>query len=150
MSRSYFCVFSSILLIKNLKKGTLNTFTFGVLETLWEYIVIIFPWIQINQRWTNFFQISFVFLFAGPIGHAKNGCSKSWCTSDWDTTTINCRIFWDFLMFYQTFLSPQVKRCAIISYKHGMYKLPQELPKNLRLRKLGNIRRVPKPHKIIT
>ena len=53
-------------------------------------------------------------------------------------------------MFYQTFLSPQVKRCVIISYKHGMYKLPHELPKNLILRKLGNIRRVPKSHKIIT
>ena len=27
------------------------------------------------------------------------------------------------LMFYQIFLSPQVKRCAIITYKHGMYEL---------------------------
>ena len=26
-------------------------------------------------------------------------------------------------MFYQSFFSPQVKRCAIISYKHGAYKL---------------------------
>ena len=30
-------------------------------------------------------------------------------------------------MFYQIFLSPQVKQCAIITYKH-------ELPKDLRLR----------------
>ena len=30
-------------------------------------------------------------------------------------------IFWDSLMFYQIFLSPQVKRCGIISYKHGIY-----------------------------
>ena len=43
-------------------------------------------------------------------------------------------IFWDFLMFHQIFLSPQVKRCAIITYKHGIYELPHELTKVLRLR----------------
>ena len=55
-------------------------------------------------------------------------------------------------MFYQIFLSPQVKRCAIITYKHGIYKLPHELPNDLRLkdlRKLGNIRKVPKLHRMI-
>ena len=26
-------------------------------------------------------------------------------------------IFWDFLMHYQIFFSPKVKRCAIITYK---------------------------------
>ena len=41
-------------------------------------------------------------------------------------------------MFYQVFISPQVKRCAIIAYKHGMYELPHELPNNLRLSILGN------------
>ena len=45
-------------------------------------------------------------------------------------------------MFYDTFLSPQVKQCGIITYKHGIYELPQELPNNLRLRILGNIRKV--------
>ena len=39
-------------------------------------------------------------------------------------------------MFYQIFLSPQVKRCAIITDKHGIYELPHELPKDLRPRKL--------------
>ena len=38
-------------------------------------------------------------------------------------------------MFYKIFLSPQVKRCAIITYKHGIYELPHELPNNLRLEK---------------
>ena len=47
-------------------------------------------------------------------------------------------------MFYQIFLSPQVKRrgdyylnkrWAIIT---GLYKLPQELPNDLTLKKLGN------------
>ena len=37
-------------------------------------------------------------------------------------------IFWDFLMFYQVFFSPQVKRCTIFTYKHGIYELPHELP----------------------
>ena len=41
-------------------------------------------------------------------------------------------------MFYEILLSPQAKRCAIITYKHGMYELPYELPNNLRLRILGN------------
>ena len=31
-------------------------------------------------------------------------------------------------MFYQIFLSPQVKPWAIITYKHGIYQLPHELP----------------------
>ena len=31
------------------------------------------------------------------------------------------------------FFSPQVKRCAIIAYKHGTYELPNELPNDLRL-----------------
>ena len=48
-------------------------------------------------------------------------------------------------MFYQIILSPQVKRCAIITYKHSIHELPHELPKDLRLRKLGNIRNVSKP-----
>ena len=41
-------------------------------------------------------------------------------------------------MFYQIFLSLQVKRGAIITYKHGIYELPHELPNDLRLRILGN------------
>ena len=55
-------------------------------------------------------------------------------------------------MFYQIFLSPQVKRWAIITYKHGIYELPHELPNDLRLkdlRKLGNIRKVSKSHRMI-
>ena len=48
--------------------------------------------------------------------------------------TILVIIFWDFLIFYQIFLSPQVKRIAIINNKHGIYELPQELLNDLRLR----------------
>ena len=53
-----------------------------------------------------------------------------------------------FIMIYQILLSPQVKRWATITYKHGIYEFPHELPNNLRLRKFGNIRRVSKPHRI--
>ena len=53
-------------------------------------------------------------------------------------STIIFIIFWDFLMFYQFLCSLQVRRCAIISYKHGIYDLPHELPSNLKLRILGN------------
>ena len=61
-------------------------------------------------------------------------------------------------MFYQIFISSQVKRCAIITYEHGIYGLPHELlsgsrlRNNLRikdLRKLGNIRKVSKLHRMI-
>ena len=48
--------------------------------------------------------------------------------------TISFIIFWDFSMFYQIFLSRQGKRNAIITYKHGIY----ELPNDLCLRMLGN------------
>ena len=41
-------------------------------------------------------------------------------------------------MFYQTSLSAQVKQYAIITYKHGIYELPHELPNSLRLRILGH------------
>ena len=38
-------------------------------------------------------------------------------------------------MFYQIFLSPQVKRWAIITYKHDIYELRLRLRNDLRLRK---------------
>ena len=34
--------------------------------------------------------------------------------------------------------SPQVKRCAFVTYKHSIYEFPHELPNDLRLRPLGN------------
>ena len=45
-------------------------------------------------------------------------------------TTISFIIFWDFSMFYQIFLSPQVKWGAIITHKHDIYHSPHELPNN--------------------
>ena len=63
--------------------------------------------------------------------------------------TISFTIFWDFPMFYQIFLSPQVKRWATITYKHDIYELPHKLPNDLRLKKLGNIRKVSKFYIII-
>ena len=57
-------------------------------------------------------------------------------------------------MFYQIFHSPQVKRIVIISNEHGIYELPHELTKVERLktydlRKLGNIKKIPNPRRII-
>ena len=46
-------------------------------------------------------------------------------------------VFWDFLMFEQIFLSPQMKWRMIMSNKHGIYQLPDELPNNLRLKSYG-------------
>ena len=36
-------------------------------------------------------------------------------------------------MFYQIFLSPKLKGCQIITYKHGIYELPDEMPNDFRL-----------------
>ena len=47
-------------------------------------------------------------------------------------------IFCHILMLYQIFFSRQVKRSAIISNKHGIYELSQELPNDLRLEILKN------------
>ena len=41
-------------------------------------------------------------------------------------------------MFYKIFFSSQVKQCVIITYKHGIYELPHELPNDLRLTISGN------------
>ena len=41
-------------------------------------------------------------------------------------------------MLYQIFFLPQVKQYVIITYKHGIYELPHELPNDLRPRILGN------------
>ena len=52
--------------------------------------------------------------------------------------TIIFLIISDSLMFQQVFLQPQVKRCAVVAYKHGIYELVHELPNHLRLNILGN------------
>ena len=41
-------------------------------------------------------------------------------------------------MFFQIFPSPQVKRCAIITYEHGIHVFARDVPKDLRLRTIGN------------
>ena len=41
-------------------------------------------------------------------------------------------------MFCKILISPQMNRCEVVPYKHGIYELPHELPNDLRLRKLGN------------
>ena len=50
-------------------------------------------------------------------------------------------------MFYQFFLSPQVKRSKINSNKHGIYELPNKVRQDLR--KLGKVRKILK-FRIIT
>ena len=77
---------------------------------------------------------TFLFIF---FENVKYGIpyDKFW-TYFWATATFI--IFWDFLMFWQIFLPPQVKRRAIITYKHGIYKLPHKLSNELRLRTLAN------------
>ena len=53
------------------------------------------------------------------------------------------------IMLLQIFLAPQVKRTAIIATKHGIYKLPHELPIDLRLWILESLERSEKSQKFI-
>ena len=41
------------------------------------------------------------------------------------------------MMFYQIFLSPQVKLLAIITSKHRIYELPHDLPNDLAFSPMG-------------
>ena len=59
-------------------------------------------------------------------------------------------------MFEKIFVSPQVKpivnmsnKHVIISKKHGIYELSQDLPNDLRFRTLGNLKKISKLHRII-
>ena len=47
-------------------------------------------------------------------------------------------MFWEFLLLFQIFFSPQAKQSVIISNKHGIYESSHELPNDLRLKILGN------------
>ena len=42
-------------------------------------------------------------------------------------------VFWDFLILYQIFFLPQVKKSVIISNNHGIYDLSRELPNDFTL-----------------
>ena len=48
-------------------------------------------------------------------------------------------LYFDTWYFKEIFLSPQVKRRVIISNKHGIYELPQDLPNVSRLRKYPSL-----------
>ena len=53
-------------------------------------------------------------------------------------TTMMYIIFWEFLVFYEFFYSPQVKRSVIISHKHGICNLLYKLKNKVRYSILGN------------
>ena len=63
-------------------------------------------------------------MFLENTSKMNSFCSKT-------AATISFIMFWDFSMFYQIFLSPQVKRWAIITYKHGTYERIQLLYRGL-------------------
>ena len=57
-------------------------------------------------------------------------------------------IFWDFLIFYQIFLSLQVKQGVIIKNKNRIFEFPHEFPNDSRLTILENFRKISKLHEI--
>ena len=52
-------------------------------------------------------------------------------------------------MFYQIFILQELKGYAIFTYKHGIYELPHELPNDLSLRNVENIKKLSKVHRMI-
>ena len=74
-------------------------------------------------------------LFIDNILCGKLVSSEPIMTNDNLTVTL---VGFFFLMFYQIFLSPQVKKSMISSNKDGSYELPYELPKDLVLSILEN------------
>ena len=48
-------------------------------------------------------------------------------------------IFWNLQVSYQMFLSQQVKRNEIITNKNGKYELTDELPNDVRLKKISEL-----------
>ena len=104
-----------------------------IISSSWKIISRLFqicsvPW------WCSLFLFLTGNTFLGKFGPKNQNCQFELKFR----TTISFIIFWDFSMFYQIFLSPHVKRWAIITYKHGIYELPQKLPNDLRLRTIGN------------
>ena len=81
---------------------------------------------------------SLVALDASILSKKKNMNIRGGVYFWWRSRLEEIAIFWDFLMFYQIFLSQQVKLCVIIIYKHGIWELSHELPNDLRLRILEN------------
>ena len=95
----------------------------GYLRSNWTY--------SAPQYWERYFLVCFCLVIRSTelfLFHKFNTCEF----------TILVIIFWDILMFDKIFVSPQVKRIVIISNKHGIYELPQELPNDVRLKPLGN------------
>ena len=45
---------------------------------------------------------------------------------------------WHLLMLYEIFLWLEVKRCRVVTYKNGIYEVPQELLNDLRIRNWAN------------
>ena len=87
-----------------------------------------------------FYQVGIILLFAKLVWRAAlifpGKRTSSTCNdnqNDKPKFTIIFIIFWDFLMSYQIFLSPQIKQCAVITYKHGIYELPHKLLNDSRL-----------------
>ena len=52
--------------------------------------------------------------------------------------TILDKVFSNFTAYYQSFYSLQVRQYLITCTKNTVYKLPHELPNDLRIRILGN------------
>ena len=99
------------------------------------------PYFWTNKKVSISYARNSVFDLASSNDLATNGGNsriayKIWCKCECCApieTTILVIIIWDFLIFYQNFLSPQVKRIVIISKKHGIYELPQELSNDLKI-----------------
>ena len=116
-----------------------NTSTFIYIENIVRLVLfIVLLWLPKSYfDWWFYFSVQRNKIYLQCCNRYLNSQCKSWSYSyinGFALTTILVIIFWDFLMFYQIFLSPQVKRIVIISNKHAIcgYML-HELPNDIEL-----------------
>ena len=63
--------------------------------------------------------------------HSSLKLQMIFITRSLDGNTNMVKIFWDFLMFDQIFLSAQVKQRLIISINYDIFELSHEFPRDL-------------------
>ena len=134
---------SCLLTFPKKKQRKLQVLTFSMSDTQRKYSAsIIYLKIKSNQyKKVQSISQQLITSFTGKTyfihfllkWHLNDGCGRYVILS-----RISFIIFSDFSMFYQILVSPQVKRWAIITYRHGIYELTNDLPNGLRLTILGN------------
>ena len=135
-SKSFHCASLHIISLV-VKRKVFQTST--SLKTLSNWMVVVLKSTLTLQKYKiplKMVKYVFVFFILKALFVLKKPFLKDFYI--WESTlrqlSFNLIIFWDLLMFAKLFFLPQVKWCAIVTYKDDVYVLPHALPKDSRLR----------------